>query len=449
MIAGFLKKQYSYYFKSPAFRISRIILISLLLFFLYQSSFSQKSKNQLEREKKNNLKKIAETNKILQETAGEKNATIGKLNAISAQISSRKEFIQSINHEIDALDADILEIDQLSSAIENDLKNLKREYAALIYASSKSSQGFNKLAYLFSSTNFNQLIMRLNYLQQYSKARQSQKDQIEKVRKTLDLQKNKRNEKKYEKQLLLQTQTSENRNLVVLKDQHDDVVKQLNAREIELKEDIEESQKTVQKIENLIAELVESEIRKAREESERIERNRRNNLRIAEKVEKRSKSEKVKEREKENNTIHLSAEDAILAGTFGELKSKMIWPVKSGFISEHFGVHPHPLLKGITTKSDGVTIQTNKGEEVRAVYDGVVRIVQSIPGVNKVVAIKHGDFFTVYSRLTNVNVEPGQKVKAKDLIGQVMTTADGVTEMQFQIWKNTEKLNPENWLIDK
>ena len=417
-----------------------------LLFFLScNQGFSQKTKNQLEREKKNNLKKIAETNKILQETSGEKNATIGKLNAISAQITSRKQFIQSINNELDALNAEILEIDQLSISIEGDLDNLKKEYAALIYASAKASQGFNKLAYLFSSSNFNQLIMRLNYLQQYTKARQNQKEQIDKVRKTLDIQKRKKSEKKYEKQLLLQTQTSESRNLVVLREQHDDVVKQLSARELELKDEIEESQRAVEKLENLIAELVEREIKKARDEAERIERNRRNNLKIAEKEEKHDKTEK----EKLKNTIHLNAEDAVLAGTFGELKSKMMWPVKSGFISEHFGVHPHPLLKGITIKSDGITIQTNKGEEVRAVYDGVVRIVQTIPGVNKVVAIKHGDFFTVYSRLTNVNVQPGQKIKATDPIGQVMTTTEGVTEMQFQIWKNTEKLNPENWLIEK
>jgi hypothetical protein len=40
-------------------------------------------------------------------------------------------------------------------------------------------------------------------------------------------------------------------------------------------------------------------------------------------------------------------------------------------------------------------------------------------------------------------------VKTKDVIGQVATDSNGVSKMQFQIWRDFEKLNPEDWLFRK
>jgi septal ring factor EnvC (AmiA/AmiB activator) len=48
-----------------------------------------------------------------------------------------------------------------------------------------------------------------------------------------------------------------------------------------------------------------------------------------------------------------------------------------------------------------------------------------------------------------VNVNTGQNVSAKDVIGEVYTDKDEVTELQFQVWKNTQKMDPQNWLYNK
>jgi septal ring factor EnvC (AmiA/AmiB activator) len=417
------------------YKFSFNFLLLLLGIFSSLSLPAQKlNKAQLEQQKRINLRKIAETHKILQETTTEKKATLGKLTALSEQISTRKKLIHSMETEVEILDKELIEIDGLTEAMETDLKALKKEYAALIYATAKANNGYNKLAFLFSADSFNQLFQRIIYLRQYTKARQTQKEQIDKVKKRLDSQRRKRNEKRYERQLLLQAQGIESKNLTNLQDQHQETVKQLSAREQDLKDELDKEQRELQQVENLIADLIEKEIKRSREEAEKSVALR------------KDKTEKVEK--KTDNTIKLTAEEAVTAASFSDLKNKMTWPVKSGFVSSHFGKHPHPELKGIEEKNDGITIQTNRGAEVRVVYEGIVKAVMS-PSNYKFVVVQHGDYFTVYNKLTNVTVKSGQKLKANDLIGTASTNSDGETEIQFQIWKNAEKLDPENWLSER
>jgi septal ring factor EnvC (AmiA/AmiB activator) len=125
------------------------------------------------------------------------------------------------------------------------------------------------------------------------------------------------------------------------------------------------------------------------------------------------------------------------------------WPVTKGFISDRFGRKPHPVLKGIYVENQGVDIQTTAGEGVRTVYAGIVQDVASMPGMNNVVAIQHGDYFTIYAKLRSVSVRVGQHVKAREAIGTVATDKNGVSEIQFQIWKEFTKLNPESWLTPR
>ncbi len=87
-----------------------------------------------------------------------------------------------------------------------------------------------------------------------------------------------------------------------------------------------------------------------------------------------------------------------------------------------------------------------RGEPVRTVYDGIVLDVTEMVGMGNVVAIQHGNFMTIYAKMKNVSVSPGQKVSARDAIGTVATDAEGTSELQFQVWKNTTRLNPESWL---
>ena len=128
---------------------------------------------------------------------------------------------------------------------------------------------------------------------------------------------------------------------------------------------------------------------------------------------------------------------------------KLIWPVSSGFISNKFGVHPHPVIKNVKVKNDGIDIQTSKGSKVYSVFSGKVSTVAFIPGMNNVIIINHGDYYTLYAKLKNLVVEKGDIITIGQNIADIVTNLDGVSELQFQVWKNNIKLNPEKWIMKK
>lgn len=403
---------------------SRKLFLVLFLLLLSLVSYAQKNKAQLEKEKKDNLKRIQEANRILEETRSEKKATLGQLNAIKEQVQSHKRLIDGITKEINVLEIEISSIQLTAKNLRTDLQNLKKEYAAMVYAASKASS-YDKLLFIFSSSTVNQFLMRVKYMQHYAEARREQAQQIEKVRLSLIGQQRRLQAKRNEKETLLAAQIKENEKLLSLRSEQAQLVHVLTSRENDLKKELAERAENDSKMEKLIADLVRSEI-------------------------KRSARSAPAGATSNANKITLTPESAIISDSFEKNKHKLIWPVQSGFISGKFGKHPHPVLKNIVIENQGIDIQTNKGEKVRVVFDGEVGFVASIPGKNgKIVSVQHGDYFTVYAGLKEVNINPGQKIKAKDIIGEVYTDKDGISELQFQIWKNNERLDPQVWLFNK
>ncbi len=389
----------------------------------------------LEAAKRENLQKIQEINKIIEKTEQKKEVSVGKLNAIGERINKQTRQIDIISENQQLLENEAQELTRVTTELSGNLEKLKAEYAKMIFASAKTSNKFNKLSFLFSSANFNQLVRRYKYLQQYSEAREKQAALIEKVRTELLAEQVNVLQKKQEQASVLREKITETQNLQVLKGKQSDVVSQLSQKEKVLQSQLASNKQAVERLENMIAQIVEREIRRSQERQER-ERNSRSND-----VNKTNKPEVTN-----NKTIAMTAEETKLATSFSALRGRMPWPVGSGFISDHFGVHNHPVLKGIKTNNNGVDIQTSAGNDVKVVYEGIVQSVVSIPGANMIVAVQHGDYFTVYSKLSNVNVSTGQKINSGQKIGVVATDNDGTSEINFQVWKNFDKINPENWL---
>jgi murein DD-endopeptidase MepM/ murein hydrolase activator NlpD len=121
--------------------------------------------------------------------------------------------------------------------------------------------------------------------------------------------------------------------------------------------------------------------------------------------------------------------------------------VEKGRISERFGEHPHPELKGVKVYNNGVDIRSVAGSSARAVFEGEVTGVINIPGANSAVIVRHGEYLSVYSNLESVRVKKGDKVTTKQIIGKVFTDPEsGFAELHLEIWRGTQKLNPESWL---
>jgi septal ring factor EnvC (AmiA/AmiB activator) len=395
-----------------------IFLFYLFLFFSFAGQ-AQKSKTQLQREKEESLNKIKETEKILTETGEQKKNSLGELSALNQRITQQESLIKSIRGEISLLDYDISENNQIIDALSRDLGKLREEYAAMLFSAQKASGKIDKLMFLFSAHSFDQLLMRLKYMEQYGKARQEQAVAIEKVQQILKEQVRVTEVKRGEQNNLLNDELKENKQLTGLKQKQRTLVKNLEKQEKQLRKDLEATKKAVAEVDVLIAKIIKEELERAAREA-------------------RERENKKNPRETSNVAVALSA-------SFLDNKNKFPWPV-SGFVSQKFGRQLHPVLKGIVIQNDGVNIQTKQGEQVHTIFNGEVSRVAFTPGLGNTVIIKHGDFFTVYTGLKDISVKQGQQVTTNQEIGKVLSNSDGISELRFQIRKNFDALDPQEWL---
>ena len=397
-------------------RLSKIFYLIVIVFQLIfiPDLRAQKSKSQLEKEKASVQNQIKEAQQILAQTASKKKSSIGQLNAIKKQIEGHSRLIRTYSSELKLIDGQIEEDVAVINALEDDLINLKEEYAAMVYALQKSSSGFNRLNFIFASSDLNQFYMRFKYLEQYASARRNQVQFITDIKAEIEIEKTSLEEAKVEKSELLAAQVDEKKKLDKLKFDQNKVFASLKNEEKKLNDDIAKKKAEVSKLENLISKLLKAEVAKA------------------------------------SKTPSVTVDIKNLSSSFEKSKSQLSWPVTSGFISERFGTHPHPVLKMVKMPNDGVNIQTKQNEKVKAVFNGVVKKIAIVPGEFKyVVIVQHGSYFTVYAKLKVVYVKTGQQLAIDDVIGEVNTDTDGVSEVQFQVWKNTQKLDPELWLAKK
>ncbi|MFD3407128.1 peptidoglycan DD-metalloendopeptidase family protein [Aquirufa sp. HETE-83D] len=461
-------------------------LLVLFAFLFTSSSFAQTDKKAaLEQQKKDNLSKIKELNSIISRTSKKKKASIGKLNVLKEQIGVQKKQITVLEQNQEILAEEAQKLREEGDVLKAKLERLKKEYALMIYEAQKSSSVYNKMSFLLLSNDLGEFVRRFDYLRHYSANRKKQADLIFKTRQDLMTQEQKVVFKKQEEEKVLVEKEGEKKKLEVLKTKEDKVVTVLTQQEKKLKTELERKKLAVRKLDNLIAGIVRREIQKSIErerklrqarqvkkvevakpklpevkkgETTKIIADKQPDKKVSEKEEKKTEVAETKkakadpapapaeEKKLESNTYYMNSDEAKLASSFAALRGRMPFPVPSGFISDHFGVHKHPTLKGVMINNNGIDIQTSPGAPVHSVYDGVVQSVVNIPGINNVVAIQHGDYFTVYSKLANVSVSVGTRVKTGQRIGSVASDEDGTAEINFQVWKNTVRQNPESWL---
>jgi len=446
-------------------------------------------KTQLEQQKKDNLAKIKELNSIISRTSKKKNVSIGKLNVLKEQIVVQKKQINVLNENQELLAAEASKLTHESDVLAAKLERLKKNYALMLYEAQKVSTVSNKISFLLLSQDLGEFTRRFDYLRHFTTNRKQQAHKIFETRQDLMTKKQQVVFKKNEEKKVLVEKEKEKATLEVLKTKETKVVTVLTQQEKKLRTELERKKLAIRKLDNLIAGIVQREIQKSMErerklrmaaQARKLEVNKpalpkpkleegmvkkyekptsvesKEEAKLEARVEKKEVAKpkkeeavpvaKVEEPALNSNTYYMNADEARLASSFAALRGRMPFPVPSGFISDHFGVHKHPVLKGVMVNNNGIDIQTAAGSPVHSVYDGVVATVQNIPGINMVVAIQHGEYFTVYSKLANVSVSAGQKVKTGQRIGSVASDEDGTSEINFQVWKNTQHQNPESWL---
>jgi murein hydrolase activator len=412
----------------------RIFQLFLYIFILFIAGnefiWAQKTKENLQKTKKQLEQEIKYTNMLLEQTQKSRQTSLNRLLLINRQIEKRESLIETINSEIDQIQEEIgiqsVHVQHLS----DELQKMKDEYARMIYYAYKNLNIFNRIMFIFAAEDFNQAFYRLRYYQQYSSYRRTQaeiirKTQLELTQKIHDLE-----GIKNQKTGLAQSKEQEKTRLVGEKEVKDKAVQELTRKEKQLVATLKEKQESAHKLQKEIEKLIAEEIRAS-----------------AVRARKTAKTENKPKPEITETKIMLTPMEMELSSSFSANKGKLPWPSEKGIITGIFGEHPHPVLKYVKVKNNGIDITTEEGASVRSVFAGKVSRVMSFPNMNKVVIIRHGEFLTVYSNLEEVSVQDGQEISTKQTIGKVHTSPDdSKTEYHFEIWLGKNIQNPQEWL---
>ena len=411
-------------------RFPGLIMLFILIISFPVPGNLQESKEKLQKSKKQIEDDIKYTAKLLEETKQTKKNSLNKVVLLNKQIEKRQSLITAISGEVDKIQAQMQVQQKHINTMAEDLKKMKAEYARMIYYAYKNLNAYNRLLFVFSAEDFNQAYRRLLYYQQYSAYRRTQAELIRTAQMNLDHKQKELEETKSQKLTLARSEESEKGHLTKEKEEKDKAVEQLSKKEKELEASLREKQKTAEKLEHEIEKLITAEIKAAAEKA------------------KKSDNRDVKTKMKSVNTeIMLTNAEQVLSSSFASNKGKLPWPSEHGVITGTFGEHPHPVLKYVKVKNNGIDISTEKGAIVRTVFSGKVSRVMSFPNLNKIVIIRHGEYLTVYSNLEEVSVKDGQTVTTKQMIGKVHTNAeDSKTDLHFEIWLGKTTQDPQAWL---
>lgn len=397
-------------------------ILSIMLVCTFAAAWAQNTnRDDLEKKKKRLLEEIEQAQEELSKTRATKNLSVNQVYALKSKISARQKLIANYNSQLNNIESSIGNTQKQIVTLDIRLDSLKAEYSRLIVKAYKTHGELDKVLFIFSAYDFNDALLRINYLHQYSDYRKQQAALIKDTKKQRIGKLQELHGQKEEKVVMLDNEQKQKQTLEKEKQEKDRVVAQLRGKESQLMTEVKEKKKAAAKLNKLIEDLIRKEIEAARKKAE--------------------------PGTSSNHLLALTPEAKALSDNFAANQGKLPWPVERGFIVSHFGISEHEVLANVKVNNNGVDIKTQVGANVRAVFEGEVKAVFTNPSFHTAVLVQHGEYFTVYSNLEDAFVKRGDKVKLKQVIGKVHTNTDeDKTELHFEIYKNTSKFNPESWL---
>ena len=390
-------------------------------------------------------REITELKKSLESTRKNKKAGLGELAAVQQKIRLREQAIHNISSQIEAIQATISQSRTDINRLKNELDTLMAQYEKSVVYAYKNRSNYDFLNFVFSAASFNDAIKRIEYLKTYRTFRQQQ---AENIRVTQNLLKQKianlENTKK-QKDEVLQKQEKEKLVLVDEKKEKDEVISKLKMREKEINKELAAKARTDKKIRDGIFAAIRRETEKA---AKIAEANRKKDAaNAATKPVTSGGAATTPKSTRPKSPLEDTPEGAIISADFEKNRGRLPWPIEKGNIKIHFGTYS---IEGTTVRGNnpGLTLETDQGASVKAVFEGEVITVFDVDGSTAVV-IKHGKYFTSYGNLSSVNVSKGQKVNAGQLIGRPSVNDDGNGEIEFLLMLESKNINPEPWIKKK
>jgi len=389
-----------------------------LLILIPVLSLAQDKKAALEAQKKRLQQEIVQINALIKTSAKKRANVLTQVETVQLKMDRQDALIRLTNRQINRLNQEINVNLRNIEKLRAELTSLKKDYAEMVVSARKNKSTQNRLMFLLSSESFWQAYKRMAYMKQYAAYRKQQGEQI--AAKTIALQQYTTDlvaQRKDKKQLIEENRKAQ-KELDSIRKRQNTLVLELKKRERNYTAQIKKKQKQREAIDKEIARLIREAIAASN-----------------------------KKAGTKTGSFVLTPEAKALAASFVSNKGRLPWPVEKGIVTQRFGTQRHPVVRTTTIKSNGVTLSVPAGATARSVFEGIVLNIVQFKGSNPIVLIQHGNYITSYKNLSKVYVKKGDRVTAKQAIGQIFTNKDtGKTTLQFSLFQNTTPQNPALWL---
>ncbi len=415
-----------------------------VVIFLFSADiiFPQEKEIEAKKNQLSNIKKeISSLESQLNNKSNKEKESFTAIDNYSRQSFLLNKIIAGYRKEEKQKDEQISESEDRITVIGETIKALQDNYAKYIRAIYKHGQPDN-FEMVVNSASVQQALLRLKYLDKFSEQRRKDVAELENSREQLIIAKETLKAEKKEKEKLTSEKAKEETSLLLKLSAQKKVLNIIRHDKSGLKKEIEERKKAEIKIRDLITRLVAEAEKKKKEEAERL---------AHEKLKRDVKTSEVSigiESENPDESgydVNLSTEGF---AAFSSRKGKLNWPVTGGKIVRRFGENKNNKTKTVMLNY-GIDIAAGKDLNVKAVSEGVVSAIDWIPGYGSVIILTHKeDYRTVYSHVSEIYVNEGDKVKTGNIIAKIGDSVEGQV-LHFEIWNSRQIQNPEVWLTKR
>lgn len=431
--------------------MSRLLFVIGILGLFCMPSMAQSTRKirELEKQHAELQKQISQSESLLQSTKKDVKSQLSNLTLLSGQIDERKKYIATIENDVNVIQREVDRLQVELNTLKKELADKKDNYEQSVKYLYHNRSIQEKLMFIFSADNLNQMYRRMRYVRQYADYQRMQGLEVERKQRQVRDKQKVLVASREAKRKLLEAGQAEKVKLEAQEKERKGLLASLQKKQRTIQGEIKQKRRSADKLNAQIDKLIAIEIEKARKRAEEEARRKA----TAENGRNKKEGTNSKTPAKGQNIpsskmgeFKIDSEDRRLSSVFEQNKGKLPIPITGAYmIVGHYGQYQVDGLRNVRLDNKGVDIRGKQGAQARAIFNGEVSAIFQYNGLSNVL-VRHGSYISVYCNLQSVLVRKGSKVNTRDIIGQVHTDKEGNTILHFQLRKETAKLNPEIWL---
>ena len=409
-------------------RLFCLILTSCLIALTYGQTNPKVA--QMESQRSKLEQEINESRQLLNSAEKDTESQLSALSALTAQIKKQQQLVNRLDADIRATDREIKSIEEQLVTLQIELERRREHYAHALRLMTAKNTFENRLMFLLSAESFNQMVRRMRYLREYSTFQQKQGEALMAKQEELNNKRAELEHTRKAKQKLLAKRVEEKKELDRRKTEQQKLVGSLKKKQKEIRDRIARQQKERNRLNEEINRIIEAEI-------------------AARNAEQQKASDTGKQSGTTMPAYRQNAEDKKLSGSFESNKGRLPVPITGPYlVTSHYGVNYVEGLKNVKYNNNGIDIRGQQNCQARAIFDGTVSFIFEHPQIqgSYIVMVRHGQYISAYFNIGSLKVKKGDKVKINQPLGLIRPDASGNYTMQFQLRKDTQSLDPEQWV---